>query len=233
MDRFIPEIIIGVVPLLTAVLISLLNRRRARQLLDRLTEKVEVSAHELMVAYEQTVFGWSKTLDMRDNETAGHSHRVMELTLRFAKALKYTGDYRYLRYGALLHDIGKMRLPDNVLKKNGSLDVAEWVEMKKHPEYAHEMLSEIAYLRPALEIPCCHHERYDGGGYPRGLKAENIPFGARLFSIVDVYDALTNDRVYRKAFTHDAAIEIIRAGAGTQFDPEMTYVFCDILFEET
>ena len=137
-------------------------------------------------------------LDFRDHETEGHAQRVMELTVRLARVLKVPEDELvHLKRGALLHDIGKMAIPDSILLKSGDLDAGEWVIMRRHPQLAYEMLAPIPYLNPALEIPYCHHERWDGSGYPRGLKGQEIPFVARIFAVVDVWDALLSDRPYR------------------------------------
>lgn len=134
----------------------------------------------------------------------------------------------YIRWGALLHDIGKLGIPDSILLKPGRLTEEEWEEMKRHPEYAHEMLSGIEFLRPALEIPYCHHERWDGKGYPRGLKGEEIPLAARIFAVVDAWDAMRSDRPYRGALTREEALEEIRKGAGIQFDPRVVEAFLEL-----
>ena len=181
---------------------------------------------ELREAYEATIEGWSMALDMRDKETEGHTQRVVKTTLALAKAMGLgESELVHIRRGALLHDIGKMSIPDSILLKPGSLTPEEKAIMQQHPQNAYQMLSHIAYLKPALDIPYCHHERWDGSGYPRGLKGEAIPLSARIFTVVDVYDALTSDRPYRKHLTDGEAIQYIRTQAGQQFDPDVVQVF--------
>jgi len=179
----------------------------------------------LREAYDSTLEGWATALDLRDKETEGHSRRVMELTVSLAGALGVQAELPYFRQGALLHDIGKMAVPDSVLYKTGPLTDEEQQVMRQHPQYAYDMLSRIRYLRPALDIPYCHHERWDGAGYPRGLKGREIPLAARIFSIVDVWDALCTDRHYRKAWPKEQALEYIQEQSGKAFDPEITEVF--------
>jgi putative nucleotidyltransferase with HDIG domain len=172
-------------------------------------------------------------MDLRDKETEGHTQRVTELTLKMAHAL-HIGEENlaHIRRGALLHDIGKLGIPDAILLKEGKLTDEEWVIMRKHPIYAHEMLSQIEYLRPALDIPYCHYEKWDGTGYPRGLKAEEIPLAARMFAIVDVWDAVTSDRPYRAAWSKEQALAYIIEHSGTQFDPEIVQVFLKVIKKE-
>lgn len=146
-------------------------------------------------AYDATIEGWSRALDLRDRETEGHSQRVTEFTVRIAKDMGLgEEELHYVRWGALLHDMGRMGLSDTILLKPVPLDPEEWEIMRKHPQFALEMLSPIEYLRPALDIPCSHHERRDGTGYPRGLKGEQVPLAARIFAVVDVWDALRSER---------------------------------------
>lgn len=181
---------------------------------------------EMMMAYDATIEGWSRALDLRDHETEGHSNRVAEMTLRLAHNFGLTDrDLVQVRRGALLHDIGKMGVPDSILRKPDALDQGELAYMRRHPEFAYQLLSPIEYLRPALDIPLCHHERWDGTGYPRGLKGEDIPLVARIFAVVDVWDALTSDRPYRSAWTREQAREHIRAEAGKHFDPQVVDLF--------
>ena len=194
-------------------------------------EKALQSAHNnLQEAYERTIEGWVRALDLRDRETEGHTQRVTELTITVARALGFSEDaVLQLRRGALLHDMGKMAIPDEILQKPGPLTEAEWREMRQHPIYAYEMLSPIAYLHGALEIPFCHHERWDGSGYPRGLKGEEIPLAARLFAIVDVWDALRSDRPYRKRMPRDEVVAYLQDHAGKLFDPKLVQVFLSVI----
>jgi diguanylate cyclase (GGDEF)-like protein/PAS domain S-box-containing protein/putative nucleotidyltransferase with HDIG domain len=181
---------------------------------------------ELAAAYDATIEGWSRALDLRDQETEGHSRRVTELTLRLAHAMGIPGaELVHVRRGALLHDIGKMGIPDRILHKPGPLTEEEWQVMRRHPQYAREMLQPVAFLRPALEIPYCHHERWDGTGYPRGLKGEEIPLAARIFAVVDVWDALRSDRPYRPAWSERRVCEHLRSLAGTHLEPVVVEVF--------
>jgi len=183
---------------------------------------------ELTLAYDTTLEGWSRALDMRDKETEGHTQRVAEMTLLLARALKMgEAEMMHIRRGALLHDIGKMGVPDSILQKPGPLTEEEWEIMRKHPMYAYEMLSPIHFLRPALDIPYCHHEKWDGTGYPRGLKGELIPLSARIFSVVDVWDALRSNRPYRPAWPEDKVREYIRQLAEKDFDPKIVEVFLE------
>jgi PAS domain S-box-containing protein len=183
---------------------------------------------ELLSAYDETIEGWSRALELRDRETMGHTRRVAEISCRIAELFDISGEeIIQMRRGALLHDIGKMGVPDRVLHKPGPLDAKEWAVMKKHPEFAFQLLEPIEFLRPALDIPYCHHERWDGNGYPRQLKGEEIPLGARIFSVVDVWDALRSDRPYRKAWTKEETIAHIRSCSGTLFDPEVVRVILD------
>ena len=185
---------------------------------------------ELTMAYDATVEGWSRALDYRDKETEGHTLRVTELTLHLARAMDLPeSELVHIRRGALLHDIGKMGVPDAVLLKPGPLTDEEWTIMRRHPQLARDLLAPIAYLKPALDIPYCHHEKWDGTGYPRGLKDDEIPLAARLFAIVDVWDALRSDRPYRAAWPEEKVLEHIRSLAGTHFDPQVVPVFLKVL----
>ncbi len=195
-----------------------------------LFQGLQRSNAELVMAYNDTLEGWSTALDLRDKETEGHSRRVLELTLRLAQAFGISeAEQVHIRRGALLHDIGKMGVPDSILLKPGTLTKEEWQIKLKHPEYAYQMLSPIAYLRPALDIPYCHHEKWDGTGYPRGLKGEQIPLSARIFALVDVWDALRSDRPYRPAWTDQEALNYIREQSGIHFDPEVVNAFVKLL----
>jgi PAS domain S-box-containing protein len=189
---------------------------------------------ELILAYDTTILGWSLALDLRDKETEGHSQRVTELSCRLAYRLGMTpSEITQVRRGAILHDIGKMGVADQILHKSGPLDEQEWEQMRKHPVYAYEWLSKVDFLRQALDIPYCHHERWDGSGYPRGLAGNDIPMSARLFAVIDVWDALTNDRPYRKAWPAERALAEIRATAGSHFDPDVVEEFMHMMGEAT
>ena len=198
-----------------------------------LLEDLHRSNTELTLAYDTTLEGWSKALDMRDKETEGHTQRVIEMTLRIAQVLGIQEEELiHIRRGALLHDIGKMAIPDSILLKPGPLSDEEWVIMRLHPVYAYEMLYPIAYLRPALDIPYCHHERWDGTGYPRKLKGEEIPLSGRIFAAVDVWDAVTSDRPYRKAWTAKKALNHIQSQVGKHFDPQIVDIFMTLIKSE-
>ena len=194
-----------------------------------LFEGLQQSNLELALAYDATIEGWSHALEMRDKETERHTQRATELTVNLARTFGLSeAELAQVRWGALLHDIGKMGIPDEILHKPGPLTAEEWVVMKKHPTYAYEMLAPIHYLRLALDIPYCHHERWDGTGYPNGLKGTQIPLVARIFAVVDVWDSLTSDRPYRVAWTEKKAREHIRTSSGTHFDPQVVEVFMQI-----
>lgn len=175
---------------------------------------------ELASAYDATIEGWAKALDLRDKETEGHTRRVTEMSLRLGRALGLGDeDLVHIRRGALLHDIGKLGVPDAILLKQGPLTDEEWVVMRRHPSNARDWLHTIPVLRPALEIPYSHHERWDGTGYPQGLAGEAIPLAARLFAAVDVWDALRSDRPYRAAWPEDRVRDHLKSLAGTHLDP--------------
>jgi len=196
----------------------------------QLLRSLERSNVELQRAYDRTIAGWANALDLKDEDTAGHSKRVTDMTVRLARRLGMTTDELvHVQRGALLHDIGKMGIPDSILLKRGPLTDEEFEVMRRHPVYAYELLGPIEFLRPALDIPYAHHERWDGTGYPRGLKGEEIPLAARIFAIVDVFDALTSDRPYRKAWTREEALAHIRRGVGTHFDPRVAEAFFELI----
>ena len=191
-----------------------------------LHEQTKKDADALALAYDTTLEGWSHALELRDHETEGHTRRVVQLTVDLARAIGIEGSgLESIRRGALLHDIGKMGIPDSILRKPGSLDEREWEIMRQHPEYAYKLLEPIEYLRPALDIPYCHHERWDGTGYPRSLKGEDIPLAARIFAVVDVWDALTSDRPYRPAWLKEKALAHIVGQSKKHFDPIVVEAF--------
>jgi PAS domain S-box-containing protein len=189
-------------------------------------EELLRSHNELISAYDTTIEGWSRALDYRDKETEGHSQRVTEMTLRIAREMGIKEEELvHIRRGALLHDIGKLGVPDAILFKAEGLSPDEWELMKRHPVIAYELLSPIPFLRQALDIPFCHHEKWDGTGYPMGLNGEQIPLPARIFAVVDVWDALCSDRPYRKAWPREEAVEHVRSLVGAHFDPEVVDLF--------
>lgn len=196
----------------------------------QLFENLQRANLDLNLAYDATIEGWSRAMDLRDHETEGHTLRVTDLTLKLARAMRVS-DSRLMAYrrGALLHDIGKMGVPDSILLKEGPLTEEEWIIMRKHPQLAREMLSPITYLKDSLDIPYAHHERWDGTGYPHGLVGESIPLAARIFAIVDVWDALTNDRTYRKKWGKKKARQYIKEQSGKHFDPQVVEVFLQVI----
>ncbi|HWS23769.1 MAG TPA: HD domain-containing phosphohydrolase [Anaerolineales bacterium] len=204
---------------------TLTRLNRYRQLVEQ-RQKLEVLHTELLVAYEQTIEGWSAAMDLRDKETEGHTQRVTEMVMELAGEYQFSEDeLTQIRLGSLLHDIGKLGIPDSILLKDGPLSADEWIIMRKHPVYAYDWLSKIGYLRFAKQIPFSHHEKWDGTGYPQGLKGEEIPLIARLFAVVDVWDALTSDRPYRAALPPEKAWEYIKSNAGSHFDPHVVELF--------
>ncbi|MFH0794071.1 MAG: HD domain-containing phosphohydrolase [bacterium] len=193
-----------------------------------LFEELQMSNLQLRLAYDTTLEGWSRALELRDIETHGHAQRVTDMALDLAGSLGVSEpELPYLRHGALLHDIGKMGIPDNILLKPGPLSDEEWTIMRRHPLYAQQLLLPIEQLRPALDIPLHHHERWDGNGYPQGLKGEQIPLPARIFSVVDVWDALRSDRPYRKAWTEKETRDYLVAERGKYFDPQIVNLFLE------
>ena len=200
--------------------------------IDRLNlyNDLERSNVELIQAYDATIEGWAKAVELRDGETEGHSRRVVQMTLQLARRLGITGEsLADIRRGTLLHDIGKMAVPDSILLKPGDLSEEDWKVMKQHPALAYEMLSGIEYLRRALDIPYCHHERWDGSGYPRGVSGEEIPLSARIFAVVDVWDALLSDRPYRGAWSEEEVLAYIKDQSGKHFDPDVVKEFFQLI----
>jgi putative two-component system response regulator len=217
---------------LRARLLGITRLNRYQKLLQERAKLREANV-QLLNAYEATIEGLSHALDLRDRETEGHSRRVTEVTVKLAQALNFSDEeLTQMRRGSLLHDIGKIGIPDSILHKPDSLTEEEWIIMRKHPQFAYDMLSPIEYLRPALAIPYSHHEKWDGTGYPRGLKGEEIPMSARLFAIADVWDAVTSDRPYRDAWTDEQALAYIREQSGKHFDPQAVQLFFKVI-EET
>ncbi|MBI2407575.1 MAG: HD domain-containing protein [Gemmatimonadetes bacterium] len=189
--------------------------------------------HSLMVriatAHAETIDGLVSALDLREHHTGMHSQRVREYTLLMADRWGIDDAQRqHISYGALLHDIGKIAVPDHILLKPGRLTEDEWAEIRRHPAVGYRILRRIAWLREAARMVHAHHERFDGGGYPRGLAGPAIPLGARLFAVADAYDALTSERPYRAPLPYAEAVEEIGKGEGTQFDPEAIACFLQI-----
>jgi PAS domain S-box-containing protein len=195
-----------------------------------LFENLQASNIELSMAYDATIEGWSRALDLRDRETEGHTQRVTQMTLELASRMGMPEtELVHIRRGSLLHDMGKLGVPDNILLKPGELTDEEWILMRRHPQYAYDMLEPIKFLHPALDIPYCHHEKWNGTGYPRGLKGEQIPLAARIFAIMDVWDALTSDRPYRQAWPREQSLQYIKEQAGIHFDPGIVGPFLRLI----
>ncbi len=203
---------------------------RLKRLNSELERRVEERTADLAEAYDTTLEGWAKALEFRDKETEGHSRRVTELTLRLSRALGISErQLVQIRRGALLHDIGKMAIPDEILRKNEALSNEEKVIVARHPRFAYELLAPIPYLREALEIPYCHHEHWDGSGYPRGLRGEEIPLSARIFTVIDVWDALQSDRPYRRPWSRAKTLRHLRRESGKLFDPVVIEAFLSLV----
>jgi putative two-component system response regulator len=214
---------------LFARLQTILRLNRYRRIVEQ-QQDLENLNNELLIAYDKTIEGWSHALDLRDREVEGHTNRVTGIALKFAHRVGLPDeDLAHIRRGALLHDVGKLGIPDSILHKPDRLTGEEWKVMRMHPVYAYQWLSSISFLLPALDIPYCHHEKWDGSGYPRGLKGEEIPSAARLFALVDVWDALCSDRPYRRAIPQKEALAYIRSQSGVHFDPELTKVFVELV----
>jgi HD-GYP domain-containing protein (c-di-GMP phosphodiesterase class II) len=197
---------------------------------NEMVDSLSRSKRDLLDAYDKTIEGWSRALDLRDHDTEGHSRRVADFSVRLATRLALKDpELADLRRGALLHDIGKIAVPDSILLKTGDLTQAEEKIVRQHPIRGKEFMEQIEFLRPAIHVPYSHHERWDGSGYPQGLTGKDIPLAARIFAVVDVWDAITSDRPYRKAMGATEALEIILEGKGTQFDPEVVDAFLKLL----
>lgn len=195
------------------------KHRQSQQQVNQLNQELEL-------AYETTLEGWARALELRDKETEGHSRRVTDFTIALAKELNFSEkEIRYVYYGALLHDIGKMGIPDEILNKPAKLTDREREIVNQHPLFAYNMLKDIVYLKPAISIPYSHHENWDGSGYPQGLLGEEIPLAARIFAVVDNWDALTSDRPYRSAWTKEKTISYIKEQSGIKFDPNIVDIF--------
>lgn len=218
----------GLVYLLLSREVNQRERKWKEYLRDReqLLREVQRNHDELERAYEETIEGWARAIEMRNREVKDHSLRVTELVLRLGQAMGLDEEtLSHMRRGSLLHDIGKMNVPDAILMKEGPLSPSERELIEKHPDWAYEMLAPVTYLQEALEIPRFHHERWNGTGYPNRLKGEEIPLPARIFSVVDVWDALTSDRSYRGAMDPQEAMDYIRSQAGIAFDPQVVEAF--------
>jgi putative two-component system response regulator len=214
---------------LRARLIGITRLNRYQKLLQE-RENLRTAHSRLSDAYEATIEGWSHAMDLRDQETEGHSRRVTELSIKLAHAMGMSEEaIIHLRHGALLHDMGKIGIPDSILHKPAELTDEEWAIMHQHPQFAYEMLNSIEYLRDALEIPYFHHEKWDGTGYPQGLKGEQIPIAARIFAVADVWDALTSNRPYRPAWSEDEALGYIHEQSGKHFDPKVVELFFKVI----
>ncbi len=222
----------GAVGTMLMVIAVVLLHRFYRLQVNTLKAEREASAR-LREAYDATLEGWAKALELRDHETEGHCRRVTELTLKVAQKLGVSGDLLNIYRGALLHDIGKMGIPDKILLKPAQLTEEERETMHRHVTYAYELLSPISFLQPSLDIPYSHHERWDGKGYPQGLSGEQIPLAARIFTVVDVWDALTSDRPYRKAIPASEALAYVHEHAGTEFDSQVVKLFESVIKEQT
>jgi putative nucleotidyltransferase with HDIG domain len=188
--------------------------------------RLKQNERELLDAYNSTLQGWAKAVAIRDKGTQDHTDRVVLLMEVLAKAMKIPKeDLVFMRWGAMLHDIGKIGVPDAILNKPAPLDEEEMKIMRQHPVRAREMLEPVRFLRRAIEIPCCHHERWNGSGYPQGLKEDQIPLSARIFAVIDVWDALVSDRPYRLAWQMDDATRYIQENAGILFDAQVVHHF--------
>jgi PAS domain S-box-containing protein/putative nucleotidyltransferase with HDIG domain len=203
-----------------------------RGLNQKLEQRVEARTKELAEAYDTTLEGWALALELRDKETEGHSRRVTETTLKVARALFIPEEQLiHIRRGAILHDIGKMSVPDDILRKRGSLTDEERAIIEQHPDTAHQLLEHIPFLGKAMDIPYCHHEKWDGTGYPRGLKRKEIPLAARIFSVVDVWDAIQSERPYKDGWSRESAIQHLKELSGKHFDPDIVDVFLRMIKE--
>jgi putative nucleotidyltransferase with HDIG domain len=203
------------------------------QSFNEMAQNLLQSQADLVAAYDKTIEGWVKALELRDRETLGHTLRAASLTLELARRMNIDErELENIHRGVLLHDIGKMGIPDHILLKPGPLTLGERKIIEEHPSLAREMLEQIEFLRPCIDIPYCHHERWDGSGYPNGLAGEEIPMAARLFAIIDVWDALTSDRTYRSAWSPQEALHYLKEQAGKAFDPRVVRDFVSLMEED-
>lgn len=218
-ERFI---IISLLIIFAAVL-----QKRIIQNWERALDIAQQSEHKIRDAYARTLEGWAKTLEFHDRETLGHSQRVTTLCHHLAQKMGILDpeELEYIRWGALLHDIGKLGIPSEILRKEGDLTKEEWDLIRSHPTLAGEFLDNIDYIQPALSIAQSHHENWDGTGYPKRLEGEQIPLHARIFAVVDNWDALTTDRPYRKAWSYEKTRDYLREQSGKKFDPKIVDVF--------
>ncbi len=211
---------------------TIIRLNRYRRIVEQRNQLEELHK-ELLTSYHKTIEGWSNALDLRDKETEGHTQRVTQKCVEFARAVGVgEEELEFVRMGGLLHDVGKLGVPDAILLKPGKLTDEEWKVMRMHPVYAYQWLAPITFLRNAVDIPYCHHEKWDGSGYPRGLRGEEIPLFARLFAIVDVWDALSSDRPYRAAMSKVEVIEYIRSQSDSHFDPKLVSAFMNLIQEK-
>jgi putative nucleotidyltransferase with HDIG domain len=224
--------------LIYSLLKSEIKRREADYLThlqekEHLLEQLRQKNDELLEAYDKTIFGWSRVLELRSREIRDHSRRVTDLSVGLAKCLGLEEpDLSHIRRGAMLHDIGKMAIPDRIMLKKKKLNDEEWAFMRRHPILGFEMLSEIEYLRPAIDILLCHHEKWNGEGYPFGLSREQIPLYARIFTVADVWDAMVSERVYHNGHSIEHAAEYLRSEAGKHFDPVIVDIFLRMIDED-
>jgi putative nucleotidyltransferase with HDIG domain len=231
---FVPTIGFLIIRTLENLQLSISLYREESKIRYASEQQVKFLNQELEHAYETTLEGWSRALELKDKETEGHSSRVTELTIEVAKKFDFDEKaLKYIYYGALLHDIGKMGIPDDILNKPGVLTPEEREIINQHPIYAFEMLKDIEYLQPAISIPYSHHENWDGTGYPQGLQGEEIPFPARIFSVVDNWDALTSDRPYRNAWSKEKTMKYIKEQSGKKFDHQVVEVFVNQIINTT
>ena len=203
------------------------------ELVDQLKIQLTSLYQQMVDLCEDTIQGWVLALELHDGESRAHAFRVAEMSEKLAPHLGLKEPLLFhIRHGALLHDIGKLGVPGNILKKNGPLTEDEWAIMRKHPVLAYEMLASIKFMQPALDIPLYHHEKWDGTGYPHGLREENIPLAARIFALVDVWDALRSKRPYRQeAWSNAQIITYLQKQANLQFYPYLVEVFVQLLSE--